>query len=609
MFPKRQRGCTDRKYVLSLQGRNSLYPGSAPERRVSAKKYQFLTTNNEMMKKNFFLRAAALLWAIALCGGLPVACSDSNTDEPPVDPTPPPGPEATELQYNTFCGYYFDSELGIGNYVVTLASEWPDDLDNPANEGDFMVILDLYSDLSDISEIRLPVGTYEMGQKWTKNVWSPEATAFQIRLDGEVETSPLMAGKVTVTAEGDEYEIAVDLLTTSGVPVKAVYKGELERFYSYGAVNFASFTEDQNVAFEKYNDNACLYYGNWTIPHADDFSLVFYTGEMSGPAQQVSGYMLHLEGFMHKQADYNLDPMPIEEGVYNVASAPVNHATLAIPMTINPGMTIEQWGSNYVTFSYLSYVDGRTGARTIGLIADGKVTVTKTAGDSYRFDFDFQTDKGVAITGSYEGEVKMQNRNDTDNPNTLTPMPQRPWSTVPGDVDLNFSDYTEAACYYMGSYLYPGYDSWRIDIFGTDGPGADAEPAGDYLTFEVLVPAGTFGPLPEGTYTIGWGPGDRVAFPGFISHTAGIFYAWYGDMSSRDSEGVAAIKGPINEGTFIVTKTGDAPAAGYDAVYKFVFDLRDDASHAIKGEWTGPIVFEDFTSEMGSSVRAFGLRR
>ncbi len=554
------------------------------------------------MKKNFFLRAAALLWAIALCGGLLVACSDSNTEEPTGDPTPPPGPDAAELQYNTFCGYYFDSELGLGEYVVTLASEWPDEMDNPANEGDFMVILDLFGDISDISDIRLPVGTYEMGRKWTKNVWSPEATAFQIRLDGEVETSPLMAGTVTVTALGNEYEIAVDLLTSSGVPVKAVYKGELERFYSYGAVNFAHFTEDQNVTFEKYNGDGCRYYGNWTYPHADDFSLVFYTGEMASADQQVSGYMLHLEGFMHKQSDYNQNPMPIEEGVYNVVSDPVNNVRMAIPMTINPGMTVEQWGTNYNVFSYLSYVDGRTGACTLGLIADGKVTVTKTAGNNYRFDFDFHTDKGVAITGSYEGEAKMQNRNDTDNPNTLTPMPKRPWSTVPGDVDLAFSEYTEAQCYYMGAYLYPGYDSWMINIVGSDGPGDNAEPAGDFLTFEVLVPAGSFGPLPEGTYTIGWGPGDRVAFPGFMTHTADILYAWYADMSKRDSDGFVTDRGPIDEGTFTVTKIEEA-------VYKFVFDLRDDASHVIRGEWTGPIVFEDFTSGMGSSVRAFELRR
>ncbi len=570
------------------------------------------------MKKNLLLRMVALLWAFALCGGLLVACSDSDTEvqpnqeQPDPDPNPEPEPEpepdpaTAELKYNTFCAYYFDSELKMANYVVTLATEWPDELDYPANNGDFMVILDLYGEMSDLADIKLPAGTYEMGQKWTNNVWSPEATAFQIRVDGEVVTSPLMAGKVTVAAEGSEYEIAVDLVTTDGIPVKAVYKGELERFYNYGAVNYAEFTEDQNITFENYHEDGCLYYGNWTLPHADDFSMVLYTGEMAGPAQQVSGYMLHLEGYMHKQADYNQDPMPLEEGVYQVASAPVNHATLAIPMTINPGMVMEQWGTNYTVFTYLSYVDGRTGARTLGLITGGTMTVKKS-GSGYSFDFDLLTDNGVAVKGSYEGDFKLKNRNDTDNPNTLAPMPARPWSSVKGDVDLKFAKYTEALCYYVGSYLYPGYDSWQINIIGADEPGAQATPVGDYLTFEVLVPAGSFGPLPEGTYTIGWGPGDHVAFPGFMSHTAGVFYAWYADMSSIDSEGVATIMGPINEGTFTVTNTGETAAAGFDAVYKFVFDLKDDASNSIKGEWTGQTAFGD-ESQGTRSARTPRLR-
>lgn len=560
-----------------------------------------------MMKKNLFLRMAALLGAAVLCLGLVVACSDSDADGQTIvvpDPEPEPDPESgLELNCVTYTAYSFNSDTRVANYLLTVASDWPDAYDNPAADGDVMMVLDLYAEMADdLGNIRLPAGTYEMGEAWTKQSWSPSSTIFQIRVDGEVETLPMAAGTVVVADDGSDYSIAIEMTSVSGLNISATFAGKLE-FRSSGSVNYATFTTAQEIEFEHYSTHSTRYWGSWFYPHADDFALTFYTGEVEGEDRQAEGYMLKLACYMHKVSDKSPDPMPIEEGVYTINPRQTNFMT-AIPMSVTMGeiMSIDILGDNIPMYTYLTYIDGTTGMRTIGILTGGTMTVKKNSENVWRFDFDFLTEQGVSVKGSYEGDFAMKNYNDDHT--GQYPVPERPISDIPGDVELSFGEYADCSAFYMGSCIYSGYDNWMIYILDADGPGDDAEPVGDYLTFEVLVPAGTFGPLPDATYTVGWGPGSYVAFPGFITHTNNIYYAWYADMSSLDSEGVPTVMGPIESGTFTAERTGDGPA-GYDAVYRFTFDLKDDGGHGIAGEWTGPVSLVNYTEDAaGMAVRS-----
>lgn len=495
-----------------------------------------------------------------------------------------------KLNYLSWAEYTFNSDTEVANYVVTICSARPDSNGDPAAVGDVMIVLDLYGEMAaDISDIHLPSGTYEMsaeeGVAWT---WTNAHSGMYRRDADGVSLSPMLGGTVTVKEEAGAYTITVASVLLSGEEIKATFEGRIPFMFS-GSSNYGAFTEPQNVVFENYSQHSCRYYGNWYLPHADDMDITFYTGEMSGEDYQSEGYKLSLSPYMHKQSNYNLDPMPLEEGVYTVKAA-TSQLTTAIPMTLDPGRIIDFLGSRYISDTYLSYIDGKTGMRKLALITAGTMTVART-GDNYKFEFDFVAENGITVTGSYQGEFRMKNYNDADT-SIQFPLPERPLSTLTSDVALAFAPGTTCVAFYMGSYLYPDYDSWMIWI--NYDPNTEAPVAGHYLATEILVPKNLGGTvIPAGTYTMGWEPGAYVAFPGFQIHDGSVLYSWFADFSRVDSEGNPYDIAPVDSGSFSVEKNGND--------YKIVMNLTDDAGHAIRGEWNGPILIADITESAAAA--------
>lgn len=498
-----------------------------------------------------------------------------------------------QLNYLSYAEYSFNSDTQVANYVVTIGNARPDSNGNPASPGDVLLILDLYGALSpNQSDIHLPAGTYEMSaEEGVSGTWTNAHSGIYMRTESEVSLLPLIGGVVTVEESADIYRITAEMVMLSGEAVKATFEGRIS-FLFLGSSNYGTFSEPQHIVFDHYSDYSTRYYGNWMLPHADDMNITFYLGEMSGEDYLSDGYKLCISPYMHKQADYNRDPMPLEEGVYTVNAATTG-GTLAIPMTIDPGRIIDFYGMEYLSDTYLSYIDGKTGMRKRGMIAAGSMTVVKTGSETYRFEFDFLTQEGIPVTGSYEGEFRMKNYNDTDT-SIQFPLPQRPISTLTSDVQLAFADGTTCLAFYMGPYLYPDYDSWMI-WFNYDLD-TQAPIAGHYLTTEMLVPKGLgASSLPAGTYTMGWEPGDYVAFPGFLLHTEETLYSWFADFSRVDADGIPYDLAPIDAGSFTVEKSGSG--------YKVVMNFTDDAGHAIRGEWNGPILLVDITADATSAAQ------
>lgn len=496
-----------------------------------------------------------------------------------------------KLNYLSYAEYSFNSETLVANYVVTIGNARPNSSGDPAQDGDVMLVLDLYGDMApDQSDIHLPEGSYNVsGEEGVKGTWTNTHSVYYTRENGEVSPLPMIDGVVTVEENAGEYTITAVMLLMDGRAFKATYEGRIS-FVFAGSSNAGVFSQPVDVTFEHFSEYSCRYYGSWWMPHADDMNLTFYTGDVSGEDFQTDGYMLKLAPYMHKLADYNQDPAPIEEGVYTISAGKADVST-AIPMTLDPGQMIDFFGSVSPIDTYLTHIDGATGIRTRGLLTEGTMTVTKTGAETYRFDFDFKTAEGVPVTGSYEGEFRMKNYNDNDTSPTF-PLPQRPLSTLTQDVELSFAPGTTCLAFYMGNYLYPDYDSWMI-WFNYD-PNTEAPIAGHYLTFETLVPRGLGGAvLPSGNYTLGWTPGDYVAFPGFMLHSGDTLYSWFADFSRLDSEGTPYDMAPVDTGSFAISKSGDN--------YKVVVDAADDAGHAIRGEWNGPIIVLDITQSASTA--------
>lgn len=500
-------------------------------------------------------------------------------------------PESMLLNYLSYAEYSFDSDTRMGNYVVTIGNARPDSNGDPANDGDVMIVFDFYGEMApDQSDIHLPAGTYAVSsEEGVPGTWANTHSVYYTRQSGEVSLLPMLDGVVTVEEDADGYTITAVLALMDGTAVKATYEGRIP-FVFAGSSNAGTFSEPVDVTFEHYSEYSSRYYGCWWMPHADDMNITFYTGDVSGEDFQTDGYMLKLAPYMHKLADYNQDPAPIEEGVYTVSAAKSTVST-AIPMTLDPGSIVSVWESDYVIDTYLTYIDGQTGIRTRGLITGGTMTVTKTGAGTYRFEFDFVTAENVPVTGRYEGSFGLKNHNDNDTSPTF-PMPERPLSTLTADVELSFAPGTACSAFYMGNYLFPDYDSWMIWFNYDSNTGATV--AGHYMTVEVLVPKGLGAEeIPSGSFSLGWNPGDYVAFPGFLLHDGDTLYAWFADYSRVDSEGYPYDMAPLESGSFTVSKSGDG--------YRVVVDAFDDAGHAIRGEWNGPISVWDIAQELSSS--------
>lgn len=499
--------------------------------------------------------------------------------------------EDMKLNYLSFAEYSFDSNTRVANYVVTIGNARPDSNGEPAQNGDVMIVLDLYGEMaSDQSDIHLPVGEYTVsGEEGVPGTWTNTYSVFYTREDNKVSPQPMLDGVVTVEEDADGYKITAVMVLLDGRPIKATYEGRIS-FVFAGSSNAGVFTEPVDVTFEHYSAFSTRYYGCWWMPHADDMSLTFYTGDVSGEDFQTDGYMLKLSPYMHKLVDYNQDPAPLEEGVYTITAGKASSST-AIPMTLDPGQMMDFLGTVYPVDTHITYIDSGTGIRTRGLLTKGTMTVTKTGADTYRFDFDFKTEEGVPVTGRYEGEFRMKNYNDNDTSQNF-PLPQRPLSTLTKDVDLSFAPGTSCVAFYMGSYLYPDYDSWMIWI--NLDPNTQAPIAGHYMTLEILVAKGQgAASVPSGTYTMGWNPGNCVAFPGFMLYTGDTLYSWFADFSRLDPDGTPYDMAPIDSGSFTITKNGDD--------YKVVVDATDDGGHAIRGEWNGPMLVLDITESASAA--------
>ncbi len=528
------------------------------------------------MKKNYFKRLALLFAVFALTGSM-VACNESDT---PAGPEQPPVEEfdGVELSKLVDAGYRTDNTAGAGNYEIVVGNctslMW---------EGDIMVVLDLYNEAdADPVNAVLPNGTYLPDTNFSASTYNASSTYVEIMLpDNETLASPIM-GEIIVEREGPNYTITINgaLILANDMEFSARYTGPIA-FAQRGTAEYDRFDKDQQVTLDHAQGR---YWGGWFYPFADDLALEFFQGEFDENYTLVKGYYLHLGNvYMPKLSDYNASFIPLAEGTYQVRSEAQSFISyFAQPFVFEKGSIEELYGQNIQIGTYLTYVDKEQNINKIGLVKDGSFSVVQN-GTSFTLTFDFVTEEGVNITGSYEGELNLENWCDNDLQATWA---GRPWTSLTGDHTYNIPESATGEAYLMGDYIRPGKYSWMVMIAAYDNAG---EPYGDFFTTEIITASTEAGALPTGTFEITWEDKEHVMLPGYLDYAGGALFTYYGDLTP-DAEGYSSQSAPIASGSVTITQQGEN--------YHFSFDLTDDGGNKITGEWSGPVTAYDLRDAM-----------
>lgn len=510
--------------------------------------------------------------------------------------------QSTIAQSESFDGYEFNTLVeafyntanvaAAGNYEIKFGNT-----EQLAWEGDINVTLDLFN-LPDEDSINavVPSGSYTPNNDYSAFSYSLSSTYVDIVAQGqELITSPLF-GTVLVEREGPTYTITVEgtLMLLDDMEFKARYIGPIQ-FVESGSAAYTRFDTDQEVTFTKAEGR---YWGNWYRPHADDLYIDFFDGEFDQEGKLVKGYQLTIKNiYMTKYADYNAAFIPIAEGTYKVNNKRMTDYTRTIPFTIDPGSLEPVFEELMLLGTNLTYIDEENNIKIAGIVAGGEMELSRS-GEEYSIQFDFVSEEGVKLSGSYEGKINLGNYNDND-----SAMEPRPWSTLTEDHLYNIPQGANGYAYLYGNYLYPNLDSWFIMIYAINEEYPNGY--GDMFTTELLINPENGTELPVGTFNIGMEAEPYTMFRGTRDFSKNILYTHYGDLTP-DQEGYSTHVAPISSGTVTISKV----EAG---IYKFEFNMVDDAGNNITGEWSGTVFTDDLRDEIADaeeqSAAAPRLRR
>lgn len=455
-------------------------------------------------------------------------------------------------------------------YRLDFGNAPADQNGRPISKGDMVVSIEFTAPTSaDMYKAVLPTGNYAVGNGSQNFTFNGLRSDVAIRVaDGDAEDAisyeVITAGYVDVGMVDGEYDIRAELVTLSGVEIKASFNGPVN-FISNPA-NSDTFTEDVNVNFEGAQGR---FYGNWYYHFADDMMLQLFTGTFQD-GKQTEGYWMDLELNLPKVAD----PRPaalasprVADGVYTVDSRG-NAGSFYFtyhPFSFISGKVIDFLGESANVGSLITHKD-KDGKVRLAHIDGGTLTVSE---NGTRFDFDFTTSEGVKVKGSYTGTPQIENKNDNfDN------QPERPFSTITADYQMHFADNAIALAYDEGdNFLIQGKKSLYLMVSDPD------QAKGDFINFDLIADENG---LIDGTYTVNDSFEPFGAIKGRTSYSGQPLYSWFGNLEDKDSEGYNNIMAPVNGGTFTVT----TDAQGISTI---TFNLVDDNNHAITGSWSGKI--------------------
>lgn len=473
-----------------------------------------------------------------------------------------PAPEYDTLDQLLLTRYEEKNELGL--YHVELGMGAPDAEGQPANIGDVQVALMIAGPWSDnLREPKLPAGYYRVGNGqalWTFDI--TQSTVWIRVAEGPEGVTPLMIvdGTVDVRNDNGVYDIRMELLTMDGMTRDFRYQGKIDFPGGYG--DFEPFTENVDITFT--TGTGGRFYGNWYYPFAADLSAEFYQGNVVN-GTFMDGYYLNIDFYEPKPADPMASDQVIADGVYTVESRESVAFNSYLPFTYNAGKKLDFMGQELITKTYLQYISP-DGKRKLGLIKSGTFTVSE---NGTKFVFDFVTEEGISIKGTYNGKPTLMNVCDND-----VREPKRPYSTIKADHTFTWAEGTQASVFNMGHCILDNLNTYSFYICR---PAMDK---GQYLNLFVNTESDE---LTDGTYTLNWTLANNNIIPGTVDFGGQLMFSWYGDLDKVDSEGYNTDLACLATGTMTISSI----AGSSDR--KIVLNLVDDAGNKLTGEFVGQI--------------------
>lgn len=447
------------------------------------------------------------------------------------------------LELDKFYGIYYGDINGINgehNYNITISDKELEGNGDYITPGGTYYMLDFFAGVpSDPENPSLPSGTYTLGTSGSTSemTFSKDfSKAAMLTEDGDyIFNTVFTDGTASVSYEGSTITIEAFLTDTDSKTHHIRYSGEAV-FHTDGEDSITTPVIDHDI--------------NLDVQYAS----AMYASR-SGDVMEVNISLEDEQTILHIDAF-----MPFDETGAITAGQYLMSSDVYTPSTIYPGETAEFMGGVIYMGTYAEQM-GEDGSVTIGLAADGCMSISSEAGDCV-ISCSLTTAEGYSITADWRG------------PLSVTAIPD-PISTLTGDYTLDLTG-AEATADYCGDYYGTGGSDWRLTITSTTGSDSFQT---DFVTsgtsYSDGIGSGTYTgvvDLPSpGQYLIGWAMGD---------YTGGTLYL------GGENEIAPAVSGDMT-----ITDNGDG-------THTVSFAFTDDAGHIWDGNWTGVINTRDISADM-----------
>lgn len=371
-------------------------------------------------------------------------------------------------------------------------------------------------------------------------------------------------GTLNVTMDGDNYFFEAKLVDQEGKRHHLTYSGPA--VWEGEPLGYNPIEEDINVVA-----NTAL--GSYM---SDEAGTMYVTLQFTDMPVDSQGYVAPPGTILSVEVYMPFDENGyIAEGKYEISTTP------GADFTLYYGELFDFLGMLFPMGTYASYID-EANTEYLGFATSGTMDVSGSNG-YYDIEFNFTTEQGYNITGSYSG------------PLTIAGMPgeeeEDGFSTLEGDYTLDLSNAVGYGSYY-GDYYYTGGGNWYFVLEPSDGltgDGLQVDLTGVGLDFNAGLPTDTYvaasTDYPE--------PGEYlVSYATSEGQLGGTLF-----IGGFDSMGYVSEFAPATEGDFNVTNHGDG-------TYTLSFSFLDDKGNTWDGEWTGEIIFDNYdTSSAGAPSR------
>lgn len=461
-----------------------------------------------------------------------------------------------EFHAELLTGVYYGTKNGNNgeySYYATF-SDMPYGEDGYGQPGGTYYVFDLFGPApEDAENPMIPVGTYVLGESGVtaEYTFTPELSgAFTLDENGQMNVmyAIFSEGTLELSKDGNgNYTMVADLVDNVGYRHHVEYSGDAGSWRDDSLPPYGIVDEDMDIS-------AVAASGEF-IKATGDKESMFVTLSFSDMQKGEDGYafpgnVLSVSGWVPYDVSGN-----IGSGTYEISVEQGANFTLQAGMFYN-GIPDGTHVESYTEDGYPSY----------GLIISGTMKLSNWSG-YYEITWDFTTEEGHKITGSYYGGMTVD-------------MP-REFSTLDGDITLDLSN-VEAIGTYYGDWYLNGGGNWQLTFrppYGyTEGDGMQIDLVANRLGFEAGIPSGT--------YTAGADDYPDPAYPEIGQYRRGFmsngFLSGTGYLGGFDGMGHASEVAPATEGALIIT-------ANEDGTYTFQFSFLDDRGNTWDGEWTGHI--------------------